>query len=74
MFDGEYDRIIGFVGVRICEIFSKRSSLNERARRANFVLRKLPLWPEDDGVRTLDEGVVVPLSVWSKNLNEKLKY
>lgn len=33
--------------VRISEIFSIRSSLKERARRANFVPFKLFLWPDD---------------------------
>lgn len=37
-------------GVRIWEIFSRKSSLNERALRAIFVPRKLPLCPDGDGV------------------------
>lgn len=37
-----------FVGVRICDIFSKKSSLKDRALRANFVVpRKLLLWVSD---------------------------
>lgn len=34
-------RPIGFVGVRICDIFSRKSSLNERARLASLMPRKL---------------------------------
>lgn len=37
------------VGVLIWEIFSKKSSLKERARRASLLPRMLPLWPEDPG-------------------------
>lgn len=37
-------------GVRIWEIFSRKSSLNDLALRAIFVPRKLPLWPDGDGV------------------------
>lgn len=33
-----------FVGVRIWDIFSIKSSLNDLARLANFVPRKLFLW------------------------------
>lgn len=47
--------IIVLVGVLICEIFSRKSSLNDLARRASFVPRKLLLCPEG-------HGVVVPLS------------
>lgn len=46
-------------GVLICEIFSKKSSLNDLARLANFVPRKLPLCPDDP---ILEQGVDVPLS------------
>lgn len=37
------------VGVRIWEIFSRKSSLKERARRASLFPRMLPLWPDDPG-------------------------
>lgn len=37
-------------GVRIWEIFSRKSSLNDLALRAILVPRKLPLWPDGDGV------------------------
>lgn len=63
--------VIVLVGVRICEIFSKKSSLNERARRANLVPRKLPLWPEEPGYPP-DDGVIVPLSQSAKKrINNK---
>lgn len=50
------------MGVLICDIFSKKSSLKERARLANFVPRKLPLCPDDPGNPLPDDGVIVPLS------------
>lgn len=53
--------VMVLVGVLIWEIFSKKSSLNERARRASLVPRRLPLWPEDPGYPA-DDGVIVPLS------------
>lgn len=47
------------VGVLICDIFSKKSSLKDLARLASFVPRKLPLCPDDP---ILEQGVDVPLS------------
>lgn len=63
--------VIVLVGVLICEIFSKKSSLNDRARRANFVPRKLPLWPEEPGYPP-DDGVIVPLSQSAKKVQDKI--
>lgn len=44
---GEWERPSVLLVVRIREIFSMRSSLKERARRASLVPLRLFLWPED---------------------------
>lgn len=49
------------VGVRICEIFSRKSSLKDRALRASLFPRMLPLWPDDPGA----PGVTCCLSPFS---------
>lgn len=41
------------VGVLICDIFSKKSSLKERALLAIFVPRKLLLFSDDPGKSSL---------------------
>lgn len=51
------------VGVRICEIFSRKSSLKERALRASLLPRMLPLWPDDPGAPGVTDALSPPFSV-----------
>lgn len=51
------------VGVRIWEIFSRKSSLKDRARRASLFPRMLPLWPDDPGAPGVTCCLSPPFSV-----------
>uniref|UniRef100_A0A2M3ZQI5 Putative secreted peptide n=1 Tax=Anopheles braziliensis TaxID=58242 RepID=A0A2M3ZQI5_9DIPT len=57
---GEWDLVMVLVGVRICEIFSRKSSLNDLARRASLLPRMLPLGPNVPDVPC--ESLLFPIS------------
>lgn len=66
---GLCERSPGPTGLRICDIFPKKSSLKERALRASLVLLKDALWPPGpDPAR--GDGVEASVSEKKRKIND----